>query len=106
MYTMEHSLSFIGSKRMMLGKSMWDKLKYYWELLEEQIWETIKNFMITNWELSGNTNENNKSPKNPTLLLLPPPKKNLGPLGACCKFSLTKHNFYFLISFIDYFGLG
>jgi hypothetical protein len=91
MYTIEHSLSFIGSKRMMLGKSMWDKLKCYWELLEEQIWETIKNFMITNWELSGNTNENNKSPKNPTLLLLPPPpQKKFGSIGCMLQIFIDK----------------
>lgn len=103
-----HNLTFSLLHRFQendVTESMWDKLKCYWELLEEQIWETIKNFMITHWELGGNTNENNKSPKNPTLLHLPL-QKNLGPLGACCKFSLTKYNFFFLISFINYFGLG
>ncbi len=59
-------------------ESLWDKLKCYWEHLGEQVWETIKNFTITHWELGGNTNENNKSPKNPTLLHLPPRKKKKG----------------------------
>jgi hypothetical protein len=52
---------------------MLDKLRCYWELLGEQVWETIKNFTITHWELCGNTNKSNKCPKNPTLLYLPPP---------------------------------
>jgi len=90
-----------------VGESMWDKLRCYFELLGEQVWETIKNFMITHWELGGNTNGNNKSPKNPTLSHLPtPPPKEKGLLGLFCNFSLTKHNFYFLISFIDYFSPG
>jgi hypothetical protein len=84
---------------------MWDKLKCYWEHLGEQVWETIKNFVITHWELGGNTNENNKSPKKSNTIAPSPPQKK-GLLSLCCNFSLTKHKFYLLISFIDYFSLG
>jgi len=53
-----------------LGQSIWDKMKCYWELLEEHI-ENLRNMLRTKWELGGELIGKNQNLKPP----YPPQKK-------------------------------